>query len=218
MIKCLPTETRSNKTVCNSSSLFFLRTLLEEYLPKNVFLLVEGVIVLDIVVVGLVEHTVWIVIAIGIFVSNSSNLTQLHVRICTLIWIFPSRHSRTWSVGIVSSLSRSIRLREVLAGEQKHLLMEATNNWNFRLLLGLLRLWLRLGRWVSLLITLWLLGLGLIHLWLLLARRGLLGLYVGESICLHLRRRLERVLLRMHHLMCTLPLALHISSQMSRTL
>ena len=61
MVKWLPTtETRSHKTVvvCNTPSLFFLCTLLEEDLPKNVLLLVEGVIILDVVVMRLIEDTV----------------------------------------------------------------------------------------------------------------------------------------------------------------
>ena len=60
MIKSLTTEARSYKTVVvsHTSSLLFFRALLEEDLPQNILLLVERVVVLDIVVVGLVEHTI----------------------------------------------------------------------------------------------------------------------------------------------------------------
>lgn len=65
------------------------------------------------------------------------------MRVPPLIWIFTSRHSRAWCVGIESILTWSIGLGEVLAGKQKHLFVEATNNWNFGLLLRLRRLRLR---------------------------------------------------------------------------
>jgi len=39
----------------------------------------------------------------------------------------------------------------------------------------------------------------------------------AECVCLHLRRRLEGVRLRVHDLMSALPLALHITSEMARS-
>ena len=52
-------ESRSYQTSASDTSpLLFFSTLFEEYFPQNVFLLVERVIVLDIVVVRLIEHTV----------------------------------------------------------------------------------------------------------------------------------------------------------------
>ena len=44
----------------------------------------EGIIILDVVVVRLIKHAVRVVVAIWIFVANSSDLTQLGVAIHVL--------------------------------------------------------------------------------------------------------------------------------------
>ena len=97
----------------------------------------ESIVILDIVVMWLVKHAVGVVITIGIFVSYPSYLTKLHMRVRILVRIL-ALESR-WHVGIVAGLARPTLLCEVLASQEEHLFMEATDDWNFWLLLRLVR-------------------------------------------------------------------------------
>ena len=83
-------------------------------------------------------------IAVRILVSNPSDLTELDVGVCSLVscaWSFSERRI----LRIVAWLSRHlvILLREVLAREQEHLLVETADDGNLglsrRCLLLLLR-------------------------------------------------------------------------------
>jgi hypothetical protein len=58
------------------SLLLFFRTFLKEDFPENIFLLLVRIVILDVVVVRLVKHTVRVVVAIWILVSNSSCLAH----------------------------------------------------------------------------------------------------------------------------------------------
>ncbi len=58
------------------SLLLFLRTFLKEDFPENIFLLLVRIVILDVVVVRLVKHTVRVMVAIWILVSNSSCLAH----------------------------------------------------------------------------------------------------------------------------------------------
>ena len=174
----------------------------------------ERVIVLDVVVVRLVEHAVWIVIAVRVLVSYSSDLTKLHMRIAILVWIFTSEVCRR--IRIESILTWTTRLREILAGQQQHLLVETTDHRYFWLLLGLLTLGLRC--WLWLLATRpHLLSRRLCHL-LLLACSSLLGTHIHERMRLHLGRWLQCCLCRVHNLVCTLPLTRGLCPQLWRSL
>ena len=80
-------------------------------------------------------------IAVRVLVSYSSDLTKLHMGIAILVWIFTSEVCRR--IRIESILTWTTRLREILAGQQQHLLVETTDHRYFWLLLGLLTLGLR---------------------------------------------------------------------------
>lgn len=54
----MTTKTRTYNSTSYTASFFLLCTLLEEDFAKNVLLLAERVIILDVVVVGLVKHAV----------------------------------------------------------------------------------------------------------------------------------------------------------------
>ena len=96
-----------------TSALLFSSTLLEEDLAKDILFLVEGVIVLHIVVMGLVEHRVGVVIAVGVLVAYASDLAQLHMRVGVLVRVLPLQ-SR-WHIWVVPRLAWAGLLREVLA-------------------------------------------------------------------------------------------------------
>ena len=57
-----------------TTALLLPSTLLEEYLAEDILLLMEGVVILHIVVVRLVEDRVRIVIAVGVLVPYPSYL------------------------------------------------------------------------------------------------------------------------------------------------
>lgn len=62
------------------SLFFFSGALFEENFAKDVFLFLMRIVVLDVVVVGLVKHTVRVVIAIRVFVSNAAGQRNSRVR------------------------------------------------------------------------------------------------------------------------------------------
>lgn len=71
-------------------------------------------------------------VAVGVFVSNSPDLAQLHVRGRTLvIRILLER----WRIRVVPRLSwaRAVLLSKVLTGQQQHLLVEAADDGDLRL-------------------------------------------------------------------------------------
>lgn len=116
--------------------LLFFGAFFEEDFPQNIFLLLVRIVILDVVVVRLVKHTIRVVVAIWILVSNSSRLA----------------HRRVWVGSVDSSWTSVCHVSSVLpvvplAGYQKYTFMEATDHgylW-WLLLLNLLRL-LLLGR------------------------------------------------------------------------
>ena len=61
--------------------LLLFGALLEEDLPQDIFFLFVGVVILDIVVVGLVEDTVRVVVAVGVLVTDAARLTQRQIRV-----------------------------------------------------------------------------------------------------------------------------------------
>jgi hypothetical protein len=73
----------------------------------------EGVVILHIVVVRLVEDRIRIVIAVGVLVPNPSNLTQLHMRVGILVGVLPLQG--WWHIGVVTGLAWTGLLCEVLA-------------------------------------------------------------------------------------------------------
>ena len=104
---------------------FFFWTLLEEYLPQNILFLVVSIVVFDVIVMGLVEDAIWIMIAVRVLISYSSDLAQL--RMWILIRTFPVLRlwatisiillrviawGTAWSTSWVSCML----LREILAG------------------------------------------------------------------------------------------------------
>ena len=93
-------------------SFFFPSALLKENLPEHILLFVERVIILHIVVVGLVKHAIRVVVAVRVLIPYSSYLTKLYVRIRILVWIFTLQGR--WHIGVISRLSRSTLLREIL--------------------------------------------------------------------------------------------------------
>lgn len=119
-----------------TSSLLLFCALLEEHLSEDVFFLAKRVIVFDVVVVRLVKHAVWIMVAVRVFVADAPDLTELYMRIGALDWVFLIG----WCIWIVPWLTGAwpALLRKILASKQKHLLMEATYD-------GDLGLGLRLG-------------------------------------------------------------------------
>ena len=74
----------------------------------------------------LIKHTIAVMIAVGIFVPDSTSLGHRRVR------VDPQTS--------IHALHRSRLIRVILAGDQKNPLVEATNNWNFWLCLLLLLL------------------------------------------------------------------------------
>jgi len=79
-------------------------------------------------------------VAVRVLIPYPSDLTELHMRVCTLVsraWSFLER----WSIWVVTGLpwNLTVLLCEILAREKKHLLMEATDDWNFGLCRGCLR-------------------------------------------------------------------------------
>lgn len=56
--------------------LLLLGALLEEDLAEHIFFLFVGVVILDVVVVGLVEDAVGVVVAVGVFVADAASLTE----------------------------------------------------------------------------------------------------------------------------------------------
>lgn len=61
--------------------LLLFGALLEKDLPQDIFFLFVGVVILDIVVVGLVEDTVRVVVAVGVLVTDAARLTQRQIRV-----------------------------------------------------------------------------------------------------------------------------------------
>lgn len=103
--------------------LFLLGALLEEDLAKHIFFLFVRVIVLDVVVVGLVEHAVRVVVAVRILVANTSGLSYAGVRV----------HAVQATHPILQLCSI------VLTGDEQDALVEATDHrdlgWSLLLLL-----------------------------------------------------------------------------------
>lgn len=68
-------------TRCGCSFLFFFGTFFEEHLPEYFFLLLVGVIILDIIVRWLVEREVVVVVAVRVLVPDSSGLSHSPTRL-----------------------------------------------------------------------------------------------------------------------------------------
>jgi hypothetical protein len=88
-----------------------------------------GIIIFYIIIMRLIEYTIWIVIAIWILISYSSCLTDLRALIHSHS-LRPTNSIR--SHYSISSCAISIRS---LTSYKQNSFMEATDNWNFRLLL-----------------------------------------------------------------------------------
>ena len=127
---------------------------------------------------GLVKHAVWIVIAVGVLIANSSDLAELNGRVASLIRILLERRC----VRIIAWLTwlSWVWLCKVLASEEQHLFVKAAYYGDLRL--GLRRRWLLsiccLQRYICLR---WLLR----SCWLGLT----LGLLAHLSCCVSYRRR-----------------------------
>lgn len=111
-------------------SLFFLLcALLEEYLPKDIFLFLVLIIVLYIIIMGLIEYTIRVVIAVWVFVAYTSSLTHGRVRVkacktlrsILTIWLL--------------ALSCTALIIASLASNEQNPLVETANHWNLGLLL-----------------------------------------------------------------------------------
>jgi len=100
----------------DASALLLFGTFFEEHLTKNVLFLAEAVIILHVVVVRLVKHTIRIMVAIRVLVTDPSDLSQLHVRCRALVRMFLEWHS----VWIVAWLTwpRATLLSEILTRQQ----------------------------------------------------------------------------------------------------
>lgn len=137
---CLPMDSWSTYCRSSTSTFLFLCTLFKKDFSKHVFFFVWLLIVLNIVVMRLVENAIWIVITVRIFVSNSSNLAELHLRV--LICTFStSLLSKTYLLRIIalhavgaSSWIACMLLSKVLASKKQHLFVKATDNRYFWLL------------------------------------------------------------------------------------
>ena len=69
-------QARTDNTIrVDASALLLFRTFLEKYFAEDILLLAKGVVVLDIVVVGLVKHAIRIVVAVWVLVAYSADLT-----------------------------------------------------------------------------------------------------------------------------------------------
>ena len=120
--------------VGRDTSLFlFFCALFEEDLSQDVLFLAVAVVIFDIVVVGLVEHRVGIVIAVGVLVPDPTHLLQLHLtsachRTCTVrvhpVEALTSTHAWSSSQGVSCVVVLACK---VLASQQQHLLVEPTN-------------------------------------------------------------------------------------------
>lgn len=149
-----PSRSRSSLTTCKWSTgvnltsivqplFLFFCTLLKKDFPKNVFLLLMWIIILDVVVVRLIKYTVRVVVTIWILVSNSPCLAHWWV------WVGSINPSCT-SVSHISSVLPVVSL----AGYQKYSFMEATDHgylwWLLLLsLLCLLSISLRRRPWLT---------------------------------------------------------------------
>lgn len=105
------------------SALLFFGRLFEEDLPEDVLLLPLLIIILDVIIMGLVKHTVRVVITVRIFIPNASHLSlncSLRSRPTCV------RVNRHHSSGGTASLRDSaiieatigVALGEVLAGQE----------------------------------------------------------------------------------------------------
>ena len=103
--------------------LFFLGTLLEEDLPEDVLFFLVRVVVLDIIVVGLIEHAVRVMVAVRILVPDSASLRHRGVRVDASDALHTCLHG--------------ILVLVVLASYQKNALVETTDHWYFWWLLHL---------------------------------------------------------------------------------
>lgn len=113
------------------SFFFLLCALLEEYFPKDIFLFLMLIIVLYVIVMGLIEYTIWVVIAVRVFVAYTSSLT--HGR----VWVQSSKTLRSILTIWWLTLSWAATLIILsLTSDQQNPLVETADNWN----LGLLRL------------------------------------------------------------------------------
>ena len=125
--------------------IFNFSRFFKKYLTKNIFFFLVGIIIFDIIVMRLVENTGRIMIAVRIFVSYSSHLVlELGLRRhspnsnsskSSNLLILCIQHWSISQLGLVSSL-----WSKILTSQQKHLLMETTNNRDLRLLRLLLLL------------------------------------------------------------------------------
>ena len=72
-------------------------------------------------------------IAVGVLISDTPDLTQLHMRVASAIRVFLVR----WGIRIVSRLTwhRRVGLSEILTRQQQHLFVESADNRDLRLLL-----------------------------------------------------------------------------------
>lgn len=109
--------------------LLFFGTLFEKDFPEDIFLLFMRVIILYIIIVGLVKDWIRIVIAVWVFVSDSSSLAHWAVWVYTKAAVGTCGHLRAalWSLPI-----------EALAGDQKDSFVETADHWDFWLVLSLL--------------------------------------------------------------------------------
>ena len=104
--------------------LFFLGTLLEEDFPEHVLFLLMSIVILDIIIVRLVEHTIRVVVTVRILVTDPASLRHGGVRVDAADALYSGLH---WILVLV-----------VLTRYKKYTLMEATDNWNLGWLLYLI--------------------------------------------------------------------------------
>ena len=73
-------------------------------------------------------------VAVGVLVADAADLGELHVRGRSLVWVLLKRYL----VRVVAGLPRrrAALLREVLARQEQHLLVEAADNRDLGLSLG----------------------------------------------------------------------------------
>ena len=75
-------------------------------------------------------------IAVGVLVSYAADLAELDMGVGILVGILTLQG--WWHIGVVAWLARTRLLSKVLTRQQEHLLVEATDDRDFRLLLLLL--------------------------------------------------------------------------------
>jgi len=115
---------RLSSSICacvDSPLFFFFGAFLEEDLPEDFFLFLVGVIILDVVVAGLVEHEVVVVVAVGVLVPHPLVLLPLRLHLAGAL-----------GPRVPSGPRPQVR------SQQKDALVEPTDDWDLqRLLLSL---------------------------------------------------------------------------------